>query len=192
MSLRIIAGAHRGRKLIAPEGKDIRPTSARAREALFNILAHGVATEDGTSPVQGARVLDAFAGTGALGLEALSRGASQVTFVERDPRVLGVLSGNIRATGVEKACVIIRDDFLRAGATTAAFDFVLIDPPYDIASLDDVVARGASWLADRGTLVLEHSRRRTSPEAASSLRRVRLLTAGDSALSFYERLAPLG
>jgi 16S rRNA (guanine966-N2)-methyltransferase len=181
--MRIIAGSLKGRRLKAPPGQAVRPTSDRLRETLFNVLGDAVA---------GTRVLDAFAGTGALGLEALSRGASQVTFVERDPRVLGVLSGNIRATGVEKACVIIRDDFLRAGATTAAFDFVLIDPPYDIASLDDVVARGASWLADRGTLVLEHSRRRTSPEAASSLRRVRLLTAGDSALSFYERLAPLG
>jgi len=132
-------------------------------------------------------VLDAFAGTGAIGIEALSRGAVHATFVESDPRVIRVLSENVRACGVADACAIIRHDFLSARPSGAAVDLVIADPPYDITPLEDVVERGAGWLAGRGRLVLEHSRRRDSPEIAGALRRTRILTAGDSALSFYDR-----
>jgi 16S rRNA (guanine966-N2)-methyltransferase len=178
--VRIIAGALKGRRLTAPPGRDVRPTSDRLRETLFNVLGDSVV---------GARVMDAFAGTGAIGIEALSRGAAHVSFVEREPRTVRVLSGNVKACGVEEACAIIRHDFLSARAAGAPFDLVIADPPYDIASLEDVVTRAAGWLAERGRLVLEHSRRRESPETAESLRRTRVLTAGDSALSFYERPA---
>ena len=178
--MRIIAGSLKGRRLAAPAGRDVRPTSDSLRETLFNVLGEDVV---------GARVVDAFAGTGALGIEAVSRGAIAVTFVERNARAIRTLSSNIRACGIEEACAIIRDDFLRARAPATPFDVVLIDPPYDIASLGDVVARGGDWMAGRGRLVLEHSRRRASPEAAGSLCRYRLLTAGDSALSFYGRPA---
>lgn len=176
--MRVIAGALKGRRLAAPPGRDVRPTSDRLRETLFNVLG---------DRVSGTRVLDAFAGTGALGIEALSRGAVAATFIERDPRVWRVLTGNIRACGVSGACAIIRDDFLRARARSPRFDLVLLDPPYDFASLDDVVNQGAAWVADGGWLVLEHSRRRAAPEAAGALRCFRTLKAGDSALSFYER-----
>jgi 16S rRNA (guanine966-N2)-methyltransferase len=165
---------------MAPPGRGVRPTSDSLRETLFNVLG---------DTVVGAHVMDAFAGTGAIGIEALSRGAVHVTFVERDPRTLRVLSDNVSACGVTDACAIIRHDFLSARAAGVSFDLVIADPPYDIASLEDVVARGAGWLAGRGRLVLEHSRRRASPEVAESLRRSRILTAGDSALSFYERPA---
>jgi 16S rRNA (guanine(966)-N(2))-methyltransferase RsmD len=178
--VRIIAGKLKGRRLTAPPGRDVRPTSDGLRETLFNVLG---------DTVTGARVADAFAGTGALGIEALSRGAAGVTFIERDPRSVRALSDNLRACGVAEACVIIRDDFLSTRTPGAAFDLVLADPPYDFASLEDVVARGDAWVADGGRLVLEHSKRRTSPEAAGALRRYRVLTAGDSALSFYERPA---
>lgn len=177
--MRIIAGTLKGRRIAAPPGRDVRPTSDSLRETLFNVLG---------DLVIGARVLDAFAGTGAIGLEALSRGASHVTFVERDARVIRVLSDNIRALGVSDACVIIRHDFLNARAA-ASFNLVIADPPYDIASLDDTVARGAAWLVPEGRLVLEHSRRREAPGTAGLLRCTRTLTAGDSALSFYERPA---
>ena len=93
--LKIIAGKHRGRALEAPEGQDVRPTSSRARESLFNILAHASWHEDGTSPLIDARVLDAFAGSGALGLEALSRGAAHVTFLDNDARSIKLIGETI-------------------------------------------------------------------------------------------------
>ncbi|HXT69819.1 MAG TPA: 16S rRNA (guanine(966)-N(2))-methyltransferase RsmD [Vicinamibacterales bacterium] len=177
--MRIIAGTLKGRNLAAPPGRDVRPTSDSLRETLFNVLGDLIVE---------ARVLDAFAGTGAIGLEALSRGARQVTFIERDARAIRALSENIRSCGVPDACAIIRHDFLSA-RITGAFDLVIADPPYDMASLDETVTRGAGWLAEHGRLVLEHSKRRVAPETAGPLRRSRTLTAGDSALSFYERPA---
>lgn len=174
--MRIIAGRLKGRRVEAPAGSDVRPTSDRLRETLFNVLADSV---------RGARVLDAFAGTGALGLEAWSRGAASVVFVENDPRALRVLQANVRACGVEDACAIIRGDFRTARVESPRFELVLLDPPYGIDDLPAVMHRGAELVADGGRLVLEHSRRRTSPEHAGSLMRYRVLVAGDSALSFY-------
>lgn len=174
--MRVIAGSLKGRRLVAPAGRDVRPTSDSLRETLFNILGDTVA---------GARVLDAFAGTGALGIEAISRGAAFVTFIEREKAALRALSDNVRACGVQESCAIIRDDFLRSSVAAASCDLVLIDPPYDLDLLEDLVARAARWSTERGVLVLEHSRRRASPETAGSLRRYRVVNAGDSALSFY-------
>lgn len=176
--MRIIAGKLKGRRIAAPAGRDVRPTSDRLRETLFNVLADSVS---------GARVLDAFAGTGALGIEALSRGAGTATFMERDAGAARTLEANLRACGVFEACAIIRDDFLSAHMACAPYDLVLLDPPYDIAPLQEVVARGVALAAESGRVVLEHSRRRVSPETAGSFRRYRILTAGDSALSFYQR-----
>ena len=187
--MRIIAGRLKGRRLAAPKGQAVRPTSDSLRETLFNVLGPSV---------ESARVLDAFAGTGALGIEAWSRGASRVTFIERDRTAHATLVANLAACGLagdrpqlqphqEDACVIIRGDFLSARATGAPFDLVLLDPPYDIARLEDVMERAAASASAEGRLVLEHSRRRESPPAAGSFVRTRVLVAGDSALSFYER-----
>ena len=96
--MRIVAGRHRGRRLLAPPGETVRPTSDRAREALFNILSHGQLAAEGI-PFAGAAVLDAFAGTGALGLEALSRGAAEAAFIEQDREALATLRQNIAALG---------------------------------------------------------------------------------------------
>jgi 16S rRNA (guanine(966)-N(2))-methyltransferase RsmD len=174
--MRIIAGQFKGRRLLGPTGAGVRPTSDALRETLFNVLGPTVA---------GQRVLDGFAGTGALGLEALSRGASHVTFVEHDRRALDVLTKNVGACGAEDACAIIRDDFVRG--RWGLFDLVLIDPPYEILDLDAAANAGATCVAPAGRLVLEHSRRRASPESAGTLRRTRVLEAGDSALSFYNQ-----
>jgi 16S rRNA (guanine(966)-N(2))-methyltransferase RsmD len=180
--MRIIAGHLKGRRLLAPKGSAVRPTSDALRETLFNVLG---------DLVIGARVLDAYAGTGALGLEALSRGARHVTFVERSRTAADVVDRNVDALGVRNACAIIRADFgpSRHAATPAwaheAFDLVLLDPPYDEADLDRVIACAAGLLATDGRLVLEHSRRRNVPERVPGLRRIRVLTSGDSALSFY-------
>jgi 16S rRNA G966 N2-methylase RsmD len=110
-----------------------------------------------------------------------------VTFVERDRRALDALEQNISACGVEDACAIIRDDFVKGrwAARAGAFDLVLLDPPYEVHDVEALMAAGAAHVTPGGRLVLEHSRRRASPESAGPLRRIRVLTAGDSALSFY-------
>lgn len=174
--MRIIAGRLKGRRLAAPKGFDVRPTSDGLRETLFNVL--------GTS-VEGARVLDGFAGTGALGLEACSRGAAAIVFVERDARALRTLESNISALGVRDACAIIRADFQTARIDAPLFDLVLLDPPYGLDDVQAVIERGAALVASGGRLVFEHSRRRPAPLHAGSLLRYRVLVAGDSALSFY-------
>ena len=179
--MRIIAGTLKGRKIAAPPGRAVRPTSDRLRETLFNVLAGSVG---------GARVLDAFAGTGALGIEAVSRGAASAVFIEHDARVAKVLEENLRAVGVASPvhpCAIIRGNFLTVPVPGPPFDLVLLDPPYDIAPLEDAVARGVTLAAADGVVVLEHSRRRASPEVSGAFVRYRVLTAGDSALSFYRR-----
>jgi 16S rRNA (guanine(966)-N(2))-methyltransferase RsmD len=187
--VRIIAGRFKGRRLIGPAGSTVRPTSDSLRETLFNVLGDVAAS---------ARVLDAYAGTGALGLEALSRGAAHVTFVERDRAALDAIARNVDALGAGDACAIIRADFARAQHaagrrpdwTHQPFDLVLLDPPYDAADLPAIVSRASRLLAPGGRLVLEHSRRRESPSSAEPLRRIRVLTAGDSALSFYVSDSP--
>src|SRR5262249_44990658 len=97
--MRIVAGKHRGRRIAAPEGHEVRPTSDRAREALFDILEHGNFTANGTSVLVGARVLDVFAGSGALGFEALSRGATHVTFIENSATARSALRANAKTLG---------------------------------------------------------------------------------------------
>jgi 16S rRNA (guanine(966)-N(2))-methyltransferase RsmD len=173
--MRIIAGSFKGRRLIGPPDSRVRPTSDSLRETLFNILGPAVG---------GCAVLDGFAGTGAVGLEALSRGAAHVTFVEHDRRVITVLEENIRRCGAASACAIVNRDFLRG--VDGSFDLIFLDPPYEAQNLDASVASGGARVASGGRLVLEHSRRRPPPETAGALRRTRTVTAGDSALSFYE------
>jgi len=177
--VRIIAGQFKGRRIVAPAGTDTRPTSDRLRETLFNVLAPVVA---------GARVLDGFAGTGALGLEALSRGAASVVFVENDPRALKALESNVDACGARNACAIIRLDFL-AARPTPPFDLVLLDPPYSIDDVPRVLEYAAGLATPNGRVVLEHSSKRPSPEQVGGVVRYRVITAGDSALSLY---APRG
>ena len=174
--MRIIAGSLKGRRLVAVPGRHVRPTSDSLRETLFNVLG---------STVEGAVVLDAFAGTGAIGLEALSRGAARVTFVEQDPRALKAISTNIARCGAENACTIIRGDFLRTRAH--GYDLIVLDPPYEMQALPMTLEHATGMAAPNGRIVLEHSRRRDVPASVSNWTRVRELTAGDSTLSFYLR-----
>ncbi len=149
------------------------------RETLFNVIQDFV---------PGALVLDAFAGTGALGIEALSRGAAHVTFVERDPRASRLISANLRLLGVENGYAIIRSDVDRPGLFAGAqpFDVILLDPPYaDRRPAADLLERASGWLAPGGILVLEHDRRQAVPGFTGSLVRTRDLISGESALAFY-------
>jgi 16S rRNA (guanine(966)-N(2))-methyltransferase RsmD len=178
--MRIIAGTLKGRRLQTPRWEGLRPTSDKLRETLFNVLAARVA---------GARVLDGYAGTGAVGIEALSRGAAHVTFVERDPRAAALVAENLARCGVSDGYAIIRESVEGALKSLRAGDFELmfLDPPYDAdpRRLDAVLARAGDRLADAGVLVLEHARRQPTPEVAGRLARTRLIASGDSALSLY-------
>jgi 16S rRNA (guanine966-N2)-methyltransferase len=178
--MRVIAGSLKGRRIEAPTWEGLRPTSDKLRETLFNIVA---------GRIDGARVLDGYAGTGALGIEALSRGASRVTFVERDRRALALIAENLAHCGVTDAYAIIRASVGRAidrllAASCDPFDLILLDPPYDEPP-DAVLERSGELLAAGGLLVLEHARRRDAPDRAGRLARVRHVVSGDSALSFY-------
>ncbi len=179
--MRVIAGELKGRRLEAPKWEGLRPTSDKLRETLFNVLAPRVA---------GARVVDGFAGTGALGIEALSRGAALVTFVERDPRALKLVRDNLARCAVQPdRYAIIRSDFLsvtRGRREGTRADLVLLDPPYDLRSLEEALGAAEGLLEAGGLVVLEHAKRRESPARAGGLNRVRVLTSGDSGLSFYE------
>jgi 16S rRNA (guanine966-N2)-methyltransferase len=131
--IRIIGGKHRGRMLATPEGEATRPTSNRARESLFNILLHAnwrEDEEDGTSPLIDARVLDAYAGSGALGLEALSRGAAHATFLDNDAAAIKAIGENLRKLGETGAAKVVRADATRPPPSREACDLVLLDPPY--------------------------------------------------------------
>ncbi len=142
--MRIIAGRYRGKRLAALDGAAIRPTGARAREALFNILAHG---KFSPRPVcEDAIVLDAFAGTGALGLEALSRGARYATFMEKDRQARAALTANVESIGVKSAAGVLAADALKPPRSTAPANLAFLDPPYG----EDVTGAALSALASAG------------------------------------------
>ncbi|MGB0087110.1 MAG: 16S rRNA (guanine(966)-N(2))-methyltransferase RsmD [Rhodomicrobiaceae bacterium] len=153
--MRIVAGRFRGTALAAPKTQDIRPTSDRVREAIFNILAHGVHGFE----IEGARVLDLFAGTGALGLEALSRGASYVHFIEENAEARGLIRRNIETLGAMGATKIYRRDATKLGAvgTLRPFQLAFADPPYGKGLGEKALASaiGGGWLAPGAVAVVE-------------------------------------
>jgi 16S rRNA (guanine966-N2)-methyltransferase len=155
--MRIIAGKFRGRKLEAPAGEAVRPTSDRAREALFNVLAHGRYRAGGGSAVEGAVVLDAFCGTGALGLEALSRGGARATLLDSDAKALAVARRNAKALGVESQVSYALADATKPPAPRLAHDLVFLDAPYDsdLAGPALKALADADWIADGALVVVE-------------------------------------
>jgi 16S rRNA (guanine966-N2)-methyltransferase len=132
--LKVVGGKHRGRSIATPEGSNTRPTSNRARESLFNILMHAkwrdVDVHGGTSPLIDARVLDAFAGSGALGIEALSRGAAHATFLDNDATAVRLIGENLRKVGEASNAKVIRADATRPPPSREACDLAFLDPPY--------------------------------------------------------------
>jgi 16S rRNA (guanine(966)-N(2))-methyltransferase RsmD len=177
--MRIIGGDLKGRRLETPDWPGLRPTSDRLRETLFNVLA---------SRVRGARVLDGFAGTGAVGIEAISRGASEVTFVERDPRAARLVEANLRRCRVNDRYAIIRAGFAGAAAAhVEPWDILFLDPPYGAAHLTQAIELAAPLVGPDALLVIEHAKRDRAPDHAAGLTRTRELLSGDSALSFFAR-----
>lgn len=175
--MRIIAGDLKGRRLKTPKWDGLRPTSDKLRETLFNVVA---------PRVRGARVLDMYAGTGAIGIEALSRGAAHVTFVDSDPRAVKLIAENLHHCGVADRYAIIRTPQTLAAES---IDLAVLDPPYDEPDLTASIAAADPLIAPGGLLVLEHARRRPAPERAGRLRKARDLVSGDSALAFYSEAA---
>jgi 16S rRNA (guanine(966)-N(2))-methyltransferase RsmD len=186
--MRIIAGSLRSRTLVAPPGLATRPTSDRLRETLFNVLA---------PRIQGAAFLDLYAGSGAVGIEALSRGVARVEFVERAPAALRVLRGNLEKLGLTAGFRIhaapVGATLRRVGAPERRpepYEVVFLDPPYDAAqeyaATLGLLGGSASGLLGVDALVIaEHRRKERLEDRYGSLARTRLLEQGDAALSFY-------
>jgi 16S rRNA (guanine966-N2)-methyltransferase len=181
--MRVVAGTAKGLHLDAPKGRDVRPTADRVREALFSSLGERV---------RGAAVLDLFGGTGALAIEALSRGAASAVIAEQNPRTADVIAQNLERTRLAERARIVRGDALKALPRLASqgqrFDLVFIDPPY----ASDLAERALSGLAEHGlladgaTVVVERERRKVLPEVpglAVSAEKA----YGDTALTFFER-----
>lgn len=176
--MRVIAGHLGGRRLVAPRGLATRPTTDRVREALFSALAS----------VAGARVLDLYAGTGALGIEAISRGAASAVFVESARPAIAALRSNLATLGIEPICRVIAEPVARAvpklKADPAPFDLVFADPPYD--DVDEALTALealAPALSQGARVVLEHASRRP-PRPSATFGVVRTRTYGDTALAF--------
>jgi len=186
--MRIISGILRSRTLQAPAGLATRPTTDRLRETLFNVLAPRIA---------GAAFLDLYAGSGAVGIEALSRGAAKAVFVESAAPALKVLRANLDRLGLSEGFRIHSgrvSAFLRsahrAGAKSERYGIVFLDPPYDAAeeyaaTLGLFAAAAASLLAPGAWVIAEHRRKEHLAEQYGNLARTRLLEQGDAALSFY-------
>jgi 16S rRNA (guanine966-N2)-methyltransferase len=154
--LRIVGGTHRGRRLVVPAGEAVRPTSDRAREALFNILLHGRFAASG-SPIAGRPVLDAFAGTGAFGLEALSRGAGEAAFIENSREALAALRRNVAALGADASAHIVSGDATRPPRASFACALAFLDPPYGSGLAPTALAAlaAAGWLEPEALAIVE-------------------------------------
>ena len=186
--MRVTAGAERGRKLRAPRGATTRPTGAKVREAIFNILG----------PLSPDTVLDLFAGTGALGIEALSRGASRATFVERDQRALAALHRNLREFDLSGRARVLDVNVAVAlqrlsQDESSRFRWVFVDPPYASGEVAEVLAllSGGQILADGAVVIVEHDRHHLPPERVGALEMTDRRFYGDTGLSFYRRMREL-
>jgi len=174
--MRVIAGAYKGRNLKSPPSLQVRPTSDRLRETLFNVIA---------PRIEDVRFLDLCAGTGAVGIEALSRGARYVTFVDRSRRSCQLIESNVQLCRVpeeqyEIYCMTA-EDFLRQ-SKDYPWDIVFFDPPYKEDYLRTLDLLGKL----HGLLIVEHHHKNTLPETVGTLTKTRILKQGDSSLSFYE------
>jgi len=176
--MRIIGGQFRRREIKAPKGDVTRPTTDRTREAAFNIISSRF-------DLAGARVVDLYSGSGALGLEAISRGADVAMFVDNSQRALKVSIANARGLGVERSCHFIRDDSVRwlKGQKFQSYDLILADPPYDSSDLTALADLALSALSVGGLFVLEHDRRFSPDEHPRLLLSRRY---GKSAITVFE------
>lgn len=181
--MRIIAGAFKGRTLKSPPSMNVRPTSDRLRETLFNVIA---------PRIHDSRFLDLCAGSGAVGIEALSRGASYATFVDRSRRSCKLIEANLELCRISEDQQEIYSaeahEFLRQ-TTSAPWDIVFFDPPYKedyLRTLEFLGSNSSKLLTREGLLIVEHYHKNVLPESIGDLHRTRVLKQGDSSLSFYQ------
>ena len=181
--MRIVGGEFRGRSLATPKSNDIRPTTDRTRESLFNILSHSY-----PEALDGTRVLDLFAGTGAVGLEALSRGCRQALFVEQGVEGRGLLQNNIEAFGLQGRAKVFRRDATSLGSvgTMEPFHLVFADPPYAMGLGEKALASAAlgNWLVPNALVVLEE-RADVQPAPTAVFERLDVRVFGDTRKHFY-------
>ena len=161
--MRIVAGKHRGRALAVPDNSDIRPTADRVREAIFNSLCHGNRRIGDGDSVRDARVLDGFAGTGALGLEAVSRGAAHVTLMEQGHAALQLCHENVESLTEQGSVTVLSGDCLNPVRASQACDLIFLDPPYRSGVANDalVALAHAGWIAVGALCVVELAAKET-------------------------------
>ena len=191
--MRIVAGRHRGRVINAPQGNDIRPTSDRVRESVFNILEHRDWGPGGLSVVAGARVLDGFCGTGALGLEALSRGGAHATFMYKNRMALAICRQNLDMLGERSAADVLQGDCLKPVRPAAPCGLVLLDPPYKsgLAAPALTALRDAGWIS-AGAICVVETEAGIDPEFADTFEKLDTRKYGTAKVHFlrYEHVAP--
>jgi 16S rRNA (guanine966-N2)-methyltransferase len=184
--MRIIAGQFRSRPLRSLRGLDIRPTSDRLRETLFDVLTAG-----NPAALEGSVWVDLFAGTGAVGIEALSRGAAMVYFAESSKRAVAMIQANLQSFGIVESSEILQKESVRAVADMQrrgiAADFIFLDPPYvqREAYGQTLHALGDSMMSKTAVIIVEHEKKFDPGEKFGSLQRFRTLLQGDAGLSFY-------
>ncbi|MEG1426356.1 MAG: 16S rRNA (guanine(966)-N(2))-methyltransferase RsmD [Oscillospiraceae bacterium] len=178
--MRIIAGQQRGRKLFALEGDQVRPTSDRVKEALFNILQF---------QIEGRRFLDLFAGSGQIGLEALSRGADEAVFVDFSKKSIAVIEKNLETVGLSaKAQVYNADSTMFIGRTADKFDVAFLDPPYSTSLLNETLPLVAAAMNGGGVIVCEHPSTEILPESAGDFQKVKFYRYGKICLTQYRNI----
>lgn len=177
--MRVITGEARGRKLVTLEGEDVRPTTDRVKEGMFNIIQFDL---------EGANVIDLFAGSGQLGIEALSRGAKHCTFIDIANRSVEVVKQNLKTVGFEKrASVFCGDAKMYIGLSKDNFDIALLDPPYNKNIIDAVLPSVAEKMTDYGVIICESALDETLPETAGEFSIHREYRYGKIKLTAYRK-----
>ncbi len=177
--MRVITGEARGRKLLTLEGEDVRPTTDKVKESIFNIIQFDL---------EGAYVLDLFAGSGQLGIEALSRGAKHCVFVDSSQKSVDVVKANLKTCGFEKrASVFCGDGKMYVGLSRDTFDIALLDPPYNKQILDSVLPVVAEKMADYGVILCESAVNEVLPETAGEFKLYREYKYGKIKITAYRK-----
>ena len=160
--MRVITGIARGRKLVAPEGMDVRPTADKVKEGIFSAVQF---------ELEGARVLDLFAGSGQMGIEALSRGAERAVFIDSSLRSIRCVNENLRNTGFERQSEVInRDSYDYIKLTSQTFDIIILDPPYRYNHIANILPFAAKKLRDGGIIICEYETEADEPAAPEGMR----------------------
>ncbi len=175
--MRVITGLARGRKLLTLDGDDVRPTTDRTKEAMFSSIQFDI---------EGARVLDLFAGSGQLGIEALSRGAKSAVFVDRNKQAIEIVKKNLQSTGLAKNAIVLNTDADTYITTTKeTFSFVFMDPPYSKGILQTLIPLAERVVAEGGAIICEHPLGEELPEELERMKIYRTYRYGKTAVTVY-------